>query len=90
MRNIIYRMALGARKFDVNENYNPKRTNRNKQHVRENLTERIFLIGLDVRKFSCAKISTFTVPYLMRWNECCTQSEAGRDDPLLWFIADSQ
>ena len=29
--------------------------------MRENLTARIFLIGLDARKFSCAKISTFTV-----------------------------
>ena len=54
-------MALDARKFDVSENYNHKRTNRNKQHMRENLTARIFLIGLDARKFSCAKISTFTV-----------------------------
>ena len=29
--------------------------------MRENLTARICLIGLDARKFSCAKISTFTV-----------------------------
>ena len=57
----ISRMALDARKFDVSENYNHNRTNRNKQHMRENLTARIFLIGLDARKFSCAKISTFTV-----------------------------
>ena len=54
-------MALDARKFDVSENDNHNRTNRNIQHLRENLTVRIFLIGLDARKFSCAKISTFTV-----------------------------
>ena len=29
--------------------------------MRENLTARICLIGLDARKFSCAKISMFTV-----------------------------
>ena len=29
--------------------------------MRENLTARICLIGLDAEKFSCAKISTFTV-----------------------------
>ena len=54
----ISRMALDARKFDVSENYNH---NRNKHHMHKNLTARIFLIGLDARKFSCAKISTFTV-----------------------------
>ena len=57
----ISRMALDARKFDVRENYNHNRTNRNKQHMRENLTARIFFIWLDARKFSCVKISTFTV-----------------------------
>ena len=54
-------MALDARKFDVSENYNHNRTNGNKLHMRENLTARIFLTDLDARKFSCAKISTFTV-----------------------------
>ena len=29
--------------------------------MRENLTAQICVIGLDARKFSCAKISTFTV-----------------------------
>ena len=29
--------------------------------MRENITARICVIGLDARKFSCAKISTFTV-----------------------------
>ena len=32
--------------------------------MRENLTAQICLIGLDARKFSCAKISTFTVSAL--------------------------
>ena len=54
-------MALDARKFDVSVNSNHNRTNRNKQHMRENLTARTCLMGLDARKFSCAKISTFTV-----------------------------
>ena len=57
----ISRRASDARKFDVSENHYHKRTNRNKQHMRENLTARICLIGLDARRFSCAKISTFTV-----------------------------
>ena len=48
-------------KFDVSENYNHNRTNRNNQHMRDNLTARICVIGLDARKFSCAKISMFTV-----------------------------
>ena len=57
----ISRRALNMRKLDVSENYNCNRTNRNKQHMRENLTARICLKGLDARKFICAKISTFTV-----------------------------
>ena len=57
----ISRRASDARKFDVSQNYNHNRTNRNKQHMRENLTAQICLIGLDAQKFSCAKISTFTV-----------------------------
>ena len=57
----ISRRALDARKFDVSENYNHNRTNRNKQLMRENLSTRICVLGLDARKFSCAKISTFTV-----------------------------
>ena len=47
-------------KFDVSENYDYNRTNRNKQHMRENLTAGICVIGLDARKCSCAKISSFT------------------------------
>ena len=59
----ILRRALDVRKFDVSENYNHNRMNRSKQHMCENLTERICLIGLDAQRFSCAKISTFTVCY---------------------------
>ena len=57
----ISRRALDAPKFDVSEKFNQNRTNRNKQHMRKKLTARICVIGLDARKFSCAKISTFTV-----------------------------
>ena len=57
----ISRRALDARKFNVSENYNQNRTNRNKQHMRENLTARICVTGLDARKFSLAKISTLKV-----------------------------
>ena len=57
----ISRRASDARKFDVSENYNHNRTNRKKQDMREDLTAQLCLIGLDARKFSCAKISTFTV-----------------------------
>ena len=56
-----FAQGFRSRKFDVSKNYNQNRTNRNKQHMRENLTARICVIGLDARKFSCAKISTFTV-----------------------------
>ena len=52
---------LDARKFGVSENYNHNTTNRNKLHMRENLTMRIWLLVLGARKFSCAKICTFTV-----------------------------
>ena len=52
--------ALDAQKFDVIENFNHKRTNRIKWYVRESETMRICLLGLDARKSSCAKISTFT------------------------------
>ena len=36
--SLISRRDLNARKLDVSENYNCNRTNRNKQHMRENLT----------------------------------------------------
>ena len=46
---------------NVSENYYHNRTNRINWHMRENQNTRIYSIGLDARKFSCAKISTFTV-----------------------------
>ena len=61
----ISRRALNAHKLDVSKNCDCKRTNRNKQHMRENLTARICLKGLDAQKFSCAKISTFTVAHIL-------------------------
>ena len=57
----ISRRALDVRKFDVSENYYHKRTNRNNWYMRENLAARICLLMLDARKFSCAKLCTFTV-----------------------------
>ena len=57
----ISRRASDARKFDVSENYNHNRTNRKKTAYARDLTAQICLIELDARKFSCAKISTFTV-----------------------------
>ena len=49
------------RTYDVSEYYNHNRTNRMKWYVHENLTTRICPLGLDTRKFICAKISRFTV-----------------------------
>ena len=57
----ISRRALDARKFDASENHYHKRTNRIDKYMRENLTMRICHLMLDARKFSCTKISTFTV-----------------------------
>ena len=50
---IFSRMALCVRKYDVSENLN--------HYVRKNLSARKCQIGLDARKFSSTKISTFTV-----------------------------
>ena len=57
----ISRMALCARKYDVSENLNHYASNRIKCYVRENLSTRKCQMGLDARKYSSAKISTFTV-----------------------------
>ena len=57
----ISRRAIDVRKFDVSENYNHNKTIRINWYVHENITTRICLLGLDVRKYSSAKISTFTV-----------------------------
>ena len=60
----ISRRAFDARKFDVSENYYHYRTNRINWYMRENLAARICLLMLDARKFSCAKICTFTVKHI--------------------------
>ena len=44
---------------NVSKNPNP-RSNRNKLYVHKKLNARICLLELDARKFSCAKISTFS------------------------------
>ena len=50
-----------AKKTHVSENCYHNRTNGVNWYVRENLAARICILMLDVRKFSCAKICTFTV-----------------------------
>ena len=57
----ISRSALNARKYDVSEKMKHYRSNRINNKMRENLSTRKCHQGLDARKFSCAKISTFTV-----------------------------
>ena len=57
----ISRRAVDARKVDVSENYNHNRTIRINWYVRENIAARVCFQGLDARKYSSAKISTFTV-----------------------------
>ena len=55
------RMVSYARKYDVSENLNHYRLDRIRYKMRENMFTRKGHIWLDARKFSCAKISTFTV-----------------------------
>ena len=57
----ISRSALDARKYDVCEKMKHYRSNRINYKMREKFSTRKCHQGLDVRKFSCAKISTFTV-----------------------------
>ena len=57
----ISRSALDARKYDVSEKMKHYRSNRINYEIRENLSTRKCHQGLDARKFSCAKISAFTV-----------------------------
>ena len=57
----ISRSALDARKYDVSEEMKHYRSNRIDYEMRENVSTRKCHIGLDAQKFSCAKISTFTV-----------------------------
>ena len=57
-------MVSYARKYDVSENLNHYRLDRIRYKMRENMSTRKGHIWLDARKFSCAKISTFTVLYI--------------------------
>ena len=57
----ISRMASCARKYDVSEKIYQTRTKRTNSYLCEILVARKCLLRLDARKFSCAKISTFTV-----------------------------
>ena len=50
-----------SRKYDVSENINHYRLNGIRYKMRENMSMRKGHIGLDARRFSSAKISTFTV-----------------------------
>ena len=54
-------MVLYARKYDVSENINQNSAKRTNSYLRENLVARKCILRLDARKFSCAKINTFTV-----------------------------
>ena len=57
----ISRMTLHARKYDVSEKINQTSIERTNSYLRENLVARKCSLRLYARKFSCAKISTFTV-----------------------------
>ena len=57
----ISRMALYARKYDVSERINQNATKRTNSYLCENLVARKCPLRHGARKFSCAKISTFTV-----------------------------
>ena len=58
---IFSRMALYARKYYVSEKINQTSTHINNSNLRENLVARKCSLMLYARKFSCAKMSTFTV-----------------------------
>ena len=62
----ISRTALDARKYDVSEKINQNSTNRTYCLLRKKLVTQKRLLRLDARKFSCAKISTFTVVLVER------------------------
>ena len=57
----ISRMALCAQKYDVSEKINQNGTKRTNSYLRANFVVQKCPLRLDARKFSCAKISTFTV-----------------------------
>ena len=54
-------MVSYARKYDVSENLNHYRLEGIRYKMCENMSARKGHIGLGARKFSCTKISTFTV-----------------------------
>ena len=57
----ISRRVLGALKYDVSEKINRYGASRNNCYIRKDLSTRKGHLGPDARKFSSAKISTFTV-----------------------------
>ena len=75
---IFSRMALYARKYDVSEKINQIGTKRTNSYLRENLVARKCLLRLDARKFSCAKISTFTVVHNTHQNAATLGDGGGR------------
>ena len=74
----ISRRVLEAQKYDVSEKINHYRADRVNCPMRENLSMRKCRLGLDARKFSCAKISTFTVLSFCRPLET----------PHIWYFLD--
>ena len=63
----ISRMVSDARKYDMSENLNHYRLNGIRYKIRQNMSTRKCHKGLDARKFSSAKISTFTVFGSIEW-----------------------
>ena len=59
-------MVLDRQKYDVSENLNDYKSNGIRYVMRENLSTQKCHIGLDARKFSTAKISTFTVLLILK------------------------
>ena len=56
-------MVSYARKYDVSENLNHYRLDGIRYKIRKKLSTRKGQIGLDARKFSCAKISTYSTVF---------------------------
>ena len=74
-------MISYARKYDVSENLNHYRLDGIRYKIREYMSTRKGHIGLDARKFSCAKISTFTVFRPGNESPPCVDM-AGTSDPF--------
>ena len=60
----VSRRALDARKYDASEKIDYYSANRNTCLMRGKLSTRKYNQWLAARKFSCAKISTFTVYWI--------------------------